>query len=276
MNIGAHVSIAGGVYNAPINASRAGCECFQMFTRSPQGGPAPVLDPDTVSAFHANMKKYKQAAVYIHTPYYINLASANNRIRFGSINVIRDELERGSILGAKALMTHLGSSADLGQKEALKKVVEGVGKISAGYKGATQFLIEISAGTGNIIGDTFEEIGQIIKAVPEYSLGVCFDTCHAFVSGYDLRTKKAIDKTLKAFDDIIGIEKLAVIHANDAMFGIDSHKDRHEHIGHGYIGAEGFRALLHHPQLKDVDFILETPPGGKGINDINMLNELRK
>ena len=276
MHIGAHVSIAGGVYNAPINAAKAGCECFQMFTRSPQGGPAPVLDTDTVNSFHANMKRYKQAAVYVHTPYYINLASATDRIRLNSIRVIREELERGSLLGAKALMTHLGSSADVGQKQAVQKVIAGIKKIVDEYRGITRFLLEIAAGSGNIIGDTFEEIGQIIKAVPEYPLGVCFDTCHAFVSGYDLRTKKAVDATLNSFDKAIGLEKLIVIHANDAMSALGSHRDRHEHIGYGQIGKDGFYALLHQPRLREVDFILETPPGGKGINDISTLKELRK
>jgi deoxyribonuclease-4 len=276
MNIGAHVSIAGGVYNAPINAAKSGCECFQMFTRSPQGGPAPVLDSDTVNSFHANMKRYRQADVYVHTPYYINLASATERIRLNSIRVIREELERGSLLGAKALMTHLGSSADVGQEQAVKKVIEGIKKIVVGYKGTTRFLLEIAAGSGNIIGDTFEEIGQIIKAVPEYDLGVCFDTCHAFASGYDLRTKKAIEATFQAFDKAIGLDKLVVIHANDAKFAIASRKDRHEHIGYGHIGMDGFRALLHYPQFKTVDFILETPPSEKKeVNDIKMLKKLR-
>ncbi|MBU0964340.1 deoxyribonuclease IV, partial [Patescibacteria group bacterium] len=180
MYIGAHVSIAGGVFNAPENAHKIGCECFQMFTRSPQGGPSPVLDKKIVSSFKAGFKKNKQKAFYVHTPYYINLASSKNRIRYGSIKVIRDDLERASLLGAKALMTHLGSSKDLGSQEALKQVIKGIGKILEGYKGETQFLIENSAGAGGtIIGDDFKEIGQIIKAYPQHNIGVCLDTCHA-------------------------------------------------------------------------------------------------
>lgn len=274
MKIGAHVSIAGGVYNAPLNAAKIGCECFQMFTRSPQGGPAPELNDKIVQEFKANCKKHKLGNYYVHTPYYINLASSNNRIRYGSINVIRDELERGSVLGVKALMTHLGSSTDLGPKEALKKVIEGIEKILTGYEGATQFLIEISAGSGNIIGDTFEEVAGIIDALPKFNIGVCFDTCHAFVSGYDLRTKKAVSDTMGKFDKLIGLEKLILIHANDAIKDIGSHTDRHEHIGLGKIGQDGFRALLRHPRLKNVDFILETPPDGN-INDIKILKKLR-
>ncbi|MFA5052203.1 MAG: deoxyribonuclease IV [Patescibacteria group bacterium] len=276
MYIGAHVSIAGGVQNAPANAARSGCECFQMFTRSPQGGPAPVLDPTNAGEFKMNMKKFKQAAAYVHTPYYINLASAIDRISRNSVRIIREELDRGSLLGAKALMTHIGSASDLGRDKAMKQVVAGLKKIVAGYRGATRFLLEISAGSGNIIGDTFEEIAELIKAVPEYDLGVCFDTCHAFVSGYDLRTKEAVGQTLTKFDRGIGLDKLVLVHANDAKFGLGSRKDRHEHIGYGTVGKEGFHSLLHHPKLKNVDFILETPPSEKGeINDVAMLKKLR-
>ena len=275
MNIGAHVSIAESITNAPLNAAKAGCECFQMFTRSPQGGQAPVLDEKTILRFKNNCKKHKLSNYYIHTPYYINLASSSNRIRFGSSSVIRDDLERGSLLGAKCLMTHLGSSKDLGEKQAFKKVVEGLKRILTGYKGKTQFLIENSAGAGGtIIGDSFKEIGRIIKALPEFNIGVCLDTCHAFVSGYDLSTREAVDKTLKQFDQEIGLSKLKLIHANDSKPDLGSHVDRHEHIGHGKIGRDGFYALLHHPRLREIDFILETPRG-KDINNIKTLKELR-
>lgn len=275
MKIGAHVSIAGGVYNAPINAAQAGCECFQMFTRSPQGGQAPVLDKKTVSQFKKNCQKHRLSNYYIHTPYYINLASSRNRVRFGSISVIGDDLKRGSLLGTKYLMTHLGSSKDLGEKESFKKVVEGIKKILTGYKGTTQFLIENSAGAGNIIGDSFKEIGRIIKALPQFDIGVCFDTCHAFVSGYDLRTKEAIEKTLKQFDKEIGLSKLKLVHVNDAKSDLGSHIDRHEHIGRGKIGRDGFYILLHRPLFNNIDFILETPRG-KDINNIKTLKGLRR
>jgi len=275
MNIGAHVSIAGGVFNAPLNAAQAGCECFQMFTRSPQGGQAPVLSKQIVSEFKDNCTKHGITNYYVHTPYFINLASSKSRIRFGSISIIRDDLERASLLGAKALMTHLGSSKDLGKKKALKQVIDGIKRILTGYKGATQFLIENSAGAGNIIGDTFNEIGQIIKALPKFDIGVCFDTCHAFVSGYDLRTKQAIDKTLKQFDKEIGLSKLKLIHTNDTKSDLGSHLDRHDHIGKGQIGERGFFALLQHPRLKNIDFVLETPRK-KGINNIKILKSLRK
>jgi deoxyribonuclease-4 len=186
MNIGAHVSIAGGIDQAPLYAKEAGCECFQFFSRSPRGGKAPDLTDGLVKSFKDNCKKNGLVNSYIHTPYYINLASKNNRIRFGSINVIREELERASVLGVKYVMTHLGSANDLSRDQAVKQVIEGIKKILSGYKGSSLFLIENSAGSGNIIGDSFDEIATIIREVPSKDkLAVCFDTCHAFASGYD-------------------------------------------------------------------------------------------
>src|SRR3989344_8716844 len=163
MKIGCHVSIAGGIWNAPKNAADLGCEVFQMFSRSPQGGPAPKIDKEVIKKFKEEMEKWGQENCYIHAPYYINFASANPRIREASIRIIREELERGSLIGAKCLMTHLGSSKDYSRDEALKMVASGIKAIMKGYNGSTQFLLEISAGAGNTIGNTFEELAYIIK-----------------------------------------------------------------------------------------------------------------
>lgn len=276
MYLGAHVSIAGGIDNAPFNAAEAGCECFQMFTRSPRGGSAPKLTTILVKSFKDKCQEYNLKNYYIHAPYYINLASSDNKIRYGSIEIIRQELERGSKIGAKAIMTHIGSSKDLGKNQALKKVIVGVKKILTGYKGSTRFLLENSAGTGGtIIGGTFDEIGKIINSLKKFDIGVCLDTCHAFVSGYDLRSKQEVKKILKEFDQQIGLSKLVLIHANDAKTDFNSHKDRHEHIGYGKIGKVGFSELLKHPKLKKVDFILETPKDEIGIDDLKTLKKLR-
>jgi deoxyribonuclease-4 len=164
-NIGCHVSIAGGIQNAPERAHDLGCEIFQSFSRSPQGGKAPELTDKIVLKFKNELKKYKIKNVYIHTPYYINFASENNRIRYGSVNVVRDELERANLLGVKFVMTHLGSAKDLGCKEANKKTAEMLSKVLDGYKGKTKLLIENSAGAGDIIGDLFVEIRKIIDMV---------------------------------------------------------------------------------------------------------------
>jgi len=280
MLFGAHISAAGGVFNSPLNAAKIGCEVFQFFSRPPQGGKAVPLSQPIITAFKNNFKKTKQKECYIHTPYYINLASAKNNIRYGSIAVIREELERGSLLGVRYVMSHLGSFKDRGQKEGMKKTIEAIKKILNGYQGTTQFLMEMSAGSGEIIGDQFEEIAEILNGLGNIrkDVGVCFDTCHAFASGYDLRNKKAVAETLKKFDKIIGLEKLKLIHANDSKVDLNERKDRHEHIGLGKIGLEGFTALIHQPKLKNINMVLETPDDERGgyESDLAILKKIRK
>jgi len=260
MLFGAHVSTAGGLQNAPLNAGEIGCEVFQMFTRSPQGGFVAPLDEKTVREFKNACEEAGQKEWYVHAPYFINFASGNNRIKHGSISTIRQELERSSLLGAKYLMAHLGSYKDLGQSLGLAQVAEALDETLKGYKGETQFLIEISAGAGEIIGDTFEEIAEIIhhKKLKKHDIGVCYDTQHGFASGYDIRTIEAVETMLKKFDKIIGLDKLKLSHCNDSLTEFGSHKDRHAHIGEGKIGLAGFEALVKNKKLKNINFVLET------------------
>jgi len=262
MKFGAHVSIAGGVTNAPANAHSIGCETFQFFSRSPRGGQPPALTQNVVKAFKQQNAEFGLRNYYIHTPYYINFASTNSRIAKGSIEVVREELERGDKLGVRATMTHLGSSKDIDEKDIIPVVSQALIAMLKGYKGKNQFLIEIAAGAGRIIGSSFTEIASIIKVIEKkvnHHIGVCFDTCHAFASGYDLRTKEAVDKTFKEFDQTIGLERLVMVHGNDSKTELGDRKDRHENIGQGKIGKAGFKAIVNHPKLKHLDFIAETP-----------------
>jgi len=288
MKFGAHVSIAarlrqgsggqGGVSNAPFNAAVIGCEVFQLFSRSPRGGPAPVLTKTVVADFKEAMKANNQAEAYIHAPYYMNLASVNNNIRFASISIIREELKRASTLGVKYIMTHLGSAGDTPRGEAVKKVAEGVFKILSGYNGAALLLLENSAGSGNVVGDQFEELASMIKILPtamKNKVGVCLDTCHAFASGYDLRNAKAVQETLKQFDKMIGLKYLKLIHCNDSKTEFGKHVDRHDHLGKGKIGLEGFKALVQNPKLKNINLIVETNDDGWGQKgDLKILKKL--
>ena len=315
MKFGAHVSITGGIEKAPERIHKIGGECFQFFSRSPQGGKTKELTPEIIDKFKANCRKYNLKNYYIHTPYYINLASANNRIYYGSIAAIKEELKRADLLGAKAVITHLGSAKELDEKEARKKLVEGLKKvflknppypplrkgeeiipplkkggeiipplkkgvrgISEEYPFKTQLLLEITAGAGNIMGDNFEEIAYFIreaeKGILKNKLGVCFDTAHAFESGYDLRTKKAVQKTFNDFDKIIGLKRLKLVHANDSKTDLNSHIDRHENLGYGKIGLECFKAIVSDPRLNHLDLILETPPSEKR-NDLEVLKGMK-
>jgi deoxyribonuclease-4 len=272
MNIGCHISIAGGIQNAPERAVALGCEVMQIFTRSPQGGKAPILTNEICEKFKAQMSNLKIKEVYIHTPYYINFASANNRIRYGSVSVVRDELERGNLLGAKYVMTHLGSAKDLGQKEAMKKTIEMLQKSLEGYSGKTKLLIENSAGAGEIIGDSLAEIAEIIKGVNDPAIaGICLDTQHSFASGYDWRD---FEKTLKKIDKELGLKKIKLMHANDSQTEFSSNRDRHEHIGQGKIGLDAFKNIVAFVKKNNIDMLLETEHEGVE-EDIKILKNLR-
>lgn len=274
MLFGAHVSCAGGVQNAPLNATSLGCETFQFFSRSPQGGPAPVLTPEVIEAFKANCVAGNLRDWAIHAPYYINFANAEGRIRGNSIRIVREELERGTLLGARYMMFHPGSAKDVGEEQGLKYVIEGIKKVYDKYQGTTQLLIEISAGAGMVIGDTFEEVAAMLEGVDHPELGVCFDTAHAFASGYDLRTKKTVDETFKKFDTIIGLKRLKMSHCNDSKVELGAHKDRHEHLGKGFIGLDGFNAIIHHNKLDHLNLILETEPD-EVETDLKLLKKMR-
>lgn len=173
-------------------------------------------------------------------------------------------------------MTHLGSAGDRTEKDALKEIVRSIDRILDKYSGITKLLIEISAGAGKILGNTFDEIAYILQNIKNKNVGVCFDTAHAFASGYDLRTKTAVNKTLSEFNKIIGFDKLKLIHANDSKVELGSHKDRHEHIGKGFIGIAGFKALITHPKLQKINFIIETPKRADTSTDIKNMNLLKK
>src|SRR3989338_7178698 len=281
MLFGAHVSIAGGIDLAPKRAADCGSEVFQTFTRSPQGGPAPKITPNVVEKFKREITHWKLAEHYIHTPYYINFASKNNRIRYGSINVVREELERGTLLGSTYVMTNLGSARDMGIKKGLAITVDGLVKLLQDYKGTTELLIEIWAGAGEIIGDTFEEISTIIEVTEKKLkrknvLNVCFDTQHAFASGYDLRTPEAVKTTIKKFDSIIGLKRLKMLHGNDSKVELGGHVDRHENLGKGKLGLNAFKAIIAEPRLKQMHLVLETPRDNKGTEIIKEIKLLKK
>ena len=262
MLLGAHISAAGGLFNAPLNAKKMGCEIFQFFSRSPQGGPASKITAEVLKQWQTNLKATKIKDCYIHTSYYINLASENNRLRHFSISIIKEELERASLLKATAVMTHLGSAKNSSRDEAVKRAADSIAKILKDYQGSAQLLLENSAGSGNVIGDDFQELGKIIKLLPknlQNKIGICLDTCHAFASGYDFRTAGAIKKTLALFKKELGLKRLKLIHLNDSLKDFNSRVDRHALLGQGKIGLAGFKALFKETALEKVNMIMETP-----------------
>jgi deoxyribonuclease-4 len=274
--IGAHVSIAGGIVNAPFRARDEGLETFQCFTRSPQGGPAPELTPELVESFRKNMRDAGMRRFVIHAPYYINLASPETRIRHASRRIIREELECSSLLGASFVMFHPGSHSGRNLEESLAAAQKGMVEILEDYTGSAKLLVEISAGAGQVLGDRFEEVASIVDPVRKHPGfgGICFDTCHAFASGYDFRTSADAERMLGEFDRIVGLDLLRVSHVQDSKTELGGRRDRHEHIGNGFIGRDGLGALLDTPTFRGIDWILETEPERRA-DDVRILRAIR-
>ncbi|HLC49261.1 MAG TPA: deoxyribonuclease IV [Candidatus Andersenbacteria bacterium] len=281
--IGLHVSAAGGLSNAPENAKAMDAECFQFFSRSPRGGGAAVITDEQADLFKKRSTEYGLES-YIHTPYYINFASKNNKIYHGSINAVREELTRGTKLGVKYVVTHLGSAKDhvtdkdssTVPPEAIAQAIDGLKKIfETEEELTTELLLEISAGAGAVLGDSFGELATLLEGLDRKDVHVCLDTCHMFASGYDIRTEETLEKTMKEFRSKIGTKHLKLVHMNDSKKELGSHRDLHEHIGMGEIGETGFMALLQHDDFQNVNFILETKHDEHIKNDLEFLKKHR-
>ena len=274
MKFGAHVSIAGGIDKAPQRAHDLGCECFQIFSRSPRGGKPPELKNELVASFLDECANCEITEYYIHTPYYVNLCSEKKELRDSSISIIKEELERGSTLGVKYIMTHLGSSKGSNRKQALNMIIEGLKKIMGNSDYSTELLLENTAGQGATMGDSFEELAEILNGVKGSDIGICIDTAHLFASGYDIRTEDKFKETFNKLSGTIGVENIKLFHGNDSKIGLGERKDRHEHIGKGKIGTQGFKNIITNPTFENINMIVETPPDKVG-DDIKVLKKLR-
>ena len=275
--IGAHVSIAGSIDKAVDRAVERDCNTFQIFTRSPRGWKFKDIPEETAASFIEKYQCANQDPVVAHMPYLPNLASSKSEIYDKSIETLISELHRCEQLKIPYLVTHLGSHVGAGYEIGLENILKALGQTLSQVENEVMLLLENTAGTKNSMGSTFEEIQAIIEGVAHHKarLGVCFDTAHGFAAGYDLRTEEAVQDTINKLDDVIGLKKLKLIHVNDSKGDLNSNSDRHEHIGLGKIGEEGFRALLHHKNLRKLPFIMETPIDNRR-DDVGNIRKLRK
>jgi len=279
MRFGAHISIAGKIYQVAERAKKIGCDTAQIFSRNPRGWQLKELVPDEVKKLKDDLERFDIHPLIVHMPYLPNLASPKTGLYLKSVDALEEDLKRSKILGAPYLVTHIGSFRESSREEGLERVIEGINTAFSRVRNDVMLLLENTAGGGRELGSRFEEIAEIIENTEEKErIGVCLDTCHGFAGGYDLRTKKVVSKTLKLFDDLIGLKKLKVIHANDSKSPLSSHIDRHWHIGEGHIGEEGFRALLHHSAIKNLPIIIETPfkEPGDDLKNLAILRKLAK
>ena len=255
-----HVSISGTIDQAADRAREIGCDTFQMFTRNPRGWKFRKLSQDETKEFQRKISSYGLNPVVAHMPYLPNLSSPRKAIYNKSVRSLSAELERCAMLGIPYIVTHLGSHLGKGPEIGLERIVTALNETISKHTNNVMVLLENTAGTKNSMGSTFEEIKRILDGLENMKrVGVCFDTAHAFAAGYDLRNAEKVNETFAKFDKILGLGLLKVIHLNDSKGELGSHRDRHEHIGMGHIGEEGFKALFKHEVLKDLPFIMETP-----------------
>jgi deoxyribonuclease IV len=259
VNVGVHVSIAGSLDLAVDRAKDAGCDVFQMFSRNPRGWACTPLTDEICDEFQAKLKATGILPVD-HMPYLPNLASPKKEIYEKSVQALTAELDRCGRLGIPFLVTHLGHHLGDGIAGGRARVIRAINTALGASDNSVMLLLENTAGDKNSVGSSFEHIRGIIEGLDEQEqVGVCFDTCHAFAAGYELRTGQGIAETISQFDQQIGIRNLRIVHVNDTKGDKGSGLDRHEHIGMGFIGENGFRRILHHPAFKDLWLVCETP-----------------
>lgn len=259
MKLGAHISTAKPFSEAITRAKELGCECMQIFVNPPQRwNPVPIPDSEIEKYLELN-KNAKIDPVIIHGIYLLNLASSNSFFYEVSIKSLVDEMQKAKKLGILGVNFHVGSTKGAEMHEVMEKVESAIKKILELSPEGPFLIIENSAGAGNIIGDTIEEIGEIIDAVKSDRLRVLIDTAHAFESGYDLKSKAGLEDFVEKFDKYIGLDKLVGFHLNDSKTDFNSKRDRHADIGKGFLGLETFKNIINHPKLKDKFGILETP-----------------
>ncbi len=259
VQIGVHISIAGGMGKSVDRAIDKGCDIFQIFSRSPRGWKFKDLSEEEVKSFTEKLKKSGIGPVFNHMPYLPNLASPKEEVYKQSITNLIAELKRCEELRISYLVTHLGSHSGHGKEEGLRRLVDAISLAFSKTENKVVVLLENTAGSKNSMGGSFEDIAAILDALDSNRLGVCLDTCHLFAAGYDLRTAESINSILKKFHVLIGLDQLKLIHLNDSKGEIGSALDRHEHIGLGKIGMNGFKSILKNDTLKNLPMILETP-----------------
>jgi len=259
VKVGVHVSIAGSLDLAVDRAKDAGCDIFQMFSRNPRGWGFKPLTDDDCTLFRQKIETTGLIPVD-HMPYLPNLASPKVEIWDKSVQTLQAELDRCARLGISYLVTHLGHHLGDGIAGGRARVIKAVNMALASSDTNVMLLLENTAGEKNSVGSSFEHIQGIIDGIElSNRIGICFDTCHAFAAGYELRTEAGLAATLAQLDETVGIDRLKVIHANDTKGDLGSGLDRHEHIGMGFIGEEGFRCILHNPVFTRLPLICETP-----------------
>lgn len=279
--LGAHVSVAGGVDRAPARAAKIGASVLQIFTKQPNRWAEPVVADEAEARFRDEAARIGIGFATSHDSYLINLASPDPELWRRSAECFRGELERAARLGLDAVVTHPGNATDGDRPAGIERNARAVAEALGAVPGRTRILLELTAGAGTSVGGSFEELASIIDGIPgphRARVGVCFDTCHAWVAGHDLA--RDFSGVWMHVDDTFGIHRLELFHLNDARTPFGSRLDRHENIGQGTMGLRPFRLLMRDARFRSVPKILETPKGDDGVTadrmNLRLLRSLRK
>jgi deoxyribonuclease-4 len=274
VRIGIHTSIAGSLERSALKAVELGANTFQIFSSSPRQWKASIPSAPAIRLLQRARERHDLRPLVIHDNYLINLASANEGIRAQSIEAFRGELERALAIGAEYLVAHPGNYKGHSIEQGILHFLEGVAAAANGLDCTKlMLLIENTAGSGAQLGSRLEELHvmrEYAAKVTDLPVGFCLDTCHLLAAGYDISSAAGLRHTVEEAERLLGLENVRVIHANDSKTALGSHVDRHENIGQGYIGLDGFRRILAHPGLRNKAFILETPVESDGDDRRNL------
>jgi deoxyribonuclease IV len=258
--IGFHAPITGGLQSGLIVAKDTGCDTVQIFSRNPRGWLAKPLTKESIVLFRKTRRQTGISPVLIHCNYLVNLAAVDDVLLAKSRESFREEVERAVLLGVDYLVVHPGSARGAREADGIAKCAVSLKLACKGLKlGRFRILLENTAGQGDSIGYRFEHLRAIMDACPKLPLGVCFDTAHAFTSGYDIREEDGLEATIESLHRTVGTKNVRAIHFNDSRAPYNSRVDRHWHIGEGHIGRDALCRLARHPKLRQAAFILETP-----------------
>lgn len=273
MRVGMHVHVAGGYVKAVEHAKHAGAQALQVFSSNPRSYRIARMDAGALDDFARLRREADLDPCAIHTPYLVNLASADPKIAAGSLGLVQNDLAVAARGGMRFVNTHLGSYGTRDRNEGFAAICASLESALRDIEPGVYLVLENSAGAGNLAGGTLEELGSIVRALDHPQLGVCLDTAHAWASGYEIDSSAGVDRFLDTADREIGIARILMFHFNDTQVPLGAARDRHWHIGDGNVGFEGFRALLAHPELRDKTAILETP--GSDDDDLRNMQTIK-
>jgi deoxyribonuclease-4 len=270
------MSIRGGLHKAIERAQSIGCQTVQFFLRNSNRWKAAERTPEELALYRETLTQSGIAPVVAHAIYLINLASPDEVVRANSIDAFAEELARCHEADVPFLVLHPGSHRGSGLEQGIARIAENINRAYDAHPEYTVItLLENTAGLGDTIGRTFEELAQIAHRIEDRSrIGYCFDTAHALASGHEFRTPEGYAETLNRFDAVLGLDKLYCMHLNDSQCDLGGVCDRHEHIGEGYVGLEGFRLLVNDPRFGEMPMILETPKSDDLQEDVENLARL--